>query len=471
MNILFAASEAVPFIATGGLADVAGALPKSLVKNDIDCRVVIPLYDDISHELRETMEFIGSFYVSLSWRRQYCGIYQAVVDGVTYYFLDNEYYFKRAGAYGFYDDAERFAFFSKAILEMLVHIDFAPHIIHANDWQTALVPVYLNTFYRDIPKFENIKTVFTIHNIQYQGKYGLEIMSDVLGLPQSATGLIAYAGCVNMMKGAICACDKLSTVSPTYAEEIQDPWFSFGLDEVIHANSFKLVGILNGIDVDFYDPKTDKSLFENYALRTIKHKAINKQKLRERLGLPLDDTKPLLGLVTRLVDQKGLDLVKYVFEDILALGMQVVVLGSGDYRYERFFSEMQGKHPDQLSFTYGFIPDFARKIYGSADMFLMPSKAEPCGLAQMVSLRYGTIPIVRSTGGLKDSIIDVGDPGGNGYTFQSYNAHDMLGAIARANEDYKNTKTWNALVSRAMKCDCSWEASAQKYAEMYDSCL
>lgn len=467
MNILFAASEAVPYMATGGLADVAGALPKSLCKEGHDCRVIMPLYDDIDPTLREGMEFIGKLIVPLAWRQQYCGVFMSKHEGVTYYFVDNEYYFKRVGIYGFFDDAERFAYFSRAVLQVLENIDFTPDIIHANDWQCSLIPVYLKVFYKDSEKLKNVRTVFTIHNIQFQGKYGLEIMGDVLGLPPSAAVAVEFEGCVNMMKGAIVACDRLTTVSPTYAGEITDPWYSFGLDPVISANSHKLFGVLNGIDTDMYNPKTDAWLYENYTMTTIKKKLINKERLCERLEIPYSEEIPLVGIVTRLTSQKGLDLVVYALNDIIAKGMQVVILGSGDYKYERFFNEMQSKYPDKVSFNYGFIPELARKIYSSADIFLMPSKTEPCGLAQMVALRYGTIPIVRETGGLKDSIIDAGTEGGYGYTFKTYNAHDMLGAIDRANNDFHDKKRWNAIVKTAMKCDFSWEASAKKYIEMY----
>ena len=417
------------------------------------------------------MEFITHFDVKLSWRTQYCGIFKAVHEGVTYYFIDNEYYFKREGIYGFYDDAERFAFFSKAILEMLYHIDFKPQIIHANDWQTALVPVYLNLMFKSDVAFRNIKTVFTIHNIQYQGKYGMDIAGDILGIPYYAMNVIEYDGCTNFMKGAIDQADMITTVSPTYAKEILDSWFSYGLNNLLWYKQDKLCGILNGIDVDNYNPKTDPNIFKNYDKDSIADKYVNKRALMDYMELPYDEDVPVIGIVTRLVSHKGLDLVKYIFEEILEKGFQVVILGAGEYIFEDFFKLMQYKYPEQVGLRLGFVPDLARKIYSGADMFLMPSKSEPCGLAQMVSLRYGTIPIVRETGGLKDSITDVSLEGGNGYTFATYNAHDMFSAILRAKEDFDDKEKWRGIVENAFTCDFSWSKSAVEYQKMYQKVL
>ncbi len=467
MKILYAASEALPFIASGGLADVAGSLPKAIRNRMHACRVVMPLYGDIDPELRAKMKYVTNFTVALAWRRQYCGVFECTVDGVIYYFLDNEYYFKRNGIYGFYDDGERFAFFAKAILEMVNFIDFEPEIIHCNDWQTALVPVYLNLFYRNIPKFKRIKTVFTIHNIQYQGKYGMEIVTDLLGIPQYASTVVECDGCVNYMKGGIIQCDMVTTVSPTYAEEILDPWFSHGLDSVLRNKRHRLRGILNGIDVKNYDPETDPVIFKNYSAAEPELKAQNKAALQQEFGLPVEQDKMLVGVVSRLVAHKGLDLIKYIMEDLLQQDIQLVILGSGDYLYENFFTEMQARHPDKLSVRIGFIPSVARQVYAGADAFLMPSKSEPCGLSQMLALRYGTIPIVRETGGLKDSITDFGDENGNGFTFKTYNAHDMLGAILRCKEKFDYKPEWDELVKHALECDCSWGKSANEYIKLY----
>ncbi len=468
MKILYAASEALPFVASGGLADVAGSLPKALQKEGAECRVVLPLYSGIKDSLRAQLQYVTHFNVPLSWRNQYCGLFTAQVDGVTYYLLDNEYYFKRGGIYGFYDDAERFVFFSKAVLEMLTVMDYEPDIISCNDWQTAMVPVFLNVFYRGMEKFRRIRTVFTIHNIQYQGKYGMEIATDICGLPDYAVNMITYDGAVNMMKGAIEQCDMISTVSPSYAQEILDSWFGFGLDKILREKSYKLCGILNGIDVDSYNPKTDPDIYKHYTARSLSGKAVNKAKVQELLGLEAAPDRPLIVMISRLVGMKGLDLVRYIFDEIMAQGCQFAVLGTGDYIYENFFREQAQRHPGAMAFWQGFVPDLARKLYAGGDILLMPSKSEPCGLAQMVALRYGTIPVVRETGGLRDSIIDLGGENGNGYTFKTYNAHDMLGAIQRALGLYEHDKAgWKAAVVHAMGCDFSWESSAKQYMEMY----
>lgn len=469
MKILYAASEATPFIATGGLADVAGSLPRAIRGKQHACRVVIPLYSAIKPELRSKMKFVTSFYVPLSWRNQYCGVFEANYNGIKYYFLDNEYYFKREGnIYGFYDDAERFAFFSKAILEMLQYIDFEPDVLHCNDWQTAMAPVYLNLFYRNVEKYKQLKTVFTIHNIQYQGKYGMELASDVLGLPSYANSTMLYDGCLNMMKAAIEMSDAVNTVSPTYAKEITDPWYSHGLDRMLRANQHKLYGILNGIDTVAYNPETDPSLFENYTAATIEKKQVNKIELQKLMGLTQDENVFLIGIVTRFVAHKGIDLIQYIFKEMMKRELQVVALGSGEYMFENFFAEMQTAYPGKAAVRIGFIPDLARKIYSGADAFLMPSKSEPCGLAQMVAARYGTLPIVRETGGLKDSIQDMGeDLEGNGFTFKTYNAHDMLGAIDRCSGLYYNRELWPKAVQKTMESDFTWGRSANEYIGMY----
>lgn len=472
MKVLFASSEALPFKASGGLGDVAGSLPQALRKRLIGCRVVMPLYDTISQELKDSMTFLTSISVPVAWRRQYCGIFEAKAGGVIYYLLDNQYYFKRDGIYGYYDDAERFAFFARAVLEIIPAIGFKPDIIHCNDWQTALTPVYYNTLYANRPGYENIKTVFTIHNIQYQGTYGMELVNEVIGIPESATSLVEYDGDVNFMKGAIETADKVTTVSPSYANEILDPWYSHGLDIILNQRSWKLSGILNGIDTDLYNPETDKDIAVNYNSSNFEPKKINKQKLQEYFSLPIREDVPVIGMVTRLVGHKGLDLVKAVLDELLATtDIQFVVLGSGEWQYESFFKDMAAKYPNKMGLKLGFVPSLSKKIYAGADMFLMPSKSEPCGLSQMISLRYGTIPIVRETGGLRDSIKDSGDGEGNGFTFSSYNAHDMLFTIKRAIEGYSHREGWNILMKRAMECDNSWGKSANEYIRLYKSLL
>ena len=494
MKVLYVASEALPFMASGGLGDVAGSLPVALRKRLIGCRVVMPLYDGIKQEFKDQMKFITSISVPVSWRRQYCGIFEAKANGVIYYFLDNQYYFKRDGIYGHYDDAERFAFFARAVLEIIPAIDWKPDIIHCNDWQSALTPLYYSCYYANkmgyeniktvftIPLYyscyyankmgyENIKTVFTIHNIQYQGKYGDELLNDVLGIAPEYSNLIMYDGLVNFMKAGIECANKVTTVSPTYAKEILDPWYSYGLDPILNQRSWKLCGILNGIDTDNYNPETDKDIWANYNADDFSNKAKNKAELQKMMGMNVDPDVPVVGIVTRLVGHKGVDLMKEVLEkSLFERNIQYVVLGSGEWEYENYFRYLHDKYPDKVGITIGFVPDLARKIYAGADLFLMPSKSEPCGLSQMVALRYGTLPIVRETGGLKDSITDCGDGQGNGFTFKTYDAYDMLGAIYRGVDAY-NSKDWNVLVKRALECDMSWGKSANEYIKMYRSLL
>ncbi len=473
MKVLFVSSEALPFMASGGLGDVAGSLPQALRKRLIGCRVVMPLYDTIKQELKDKMTFITNISVPVAWRRQYCGIFQAKHEGVIYYLIDNQYYFKRDTIYGHYDDAERFTFFARAVLEILPAIDFKPDIIHCNDWQSALTPVFYHTFYSKDPWYQGIKTVFTIHNIQYQGTYGLELINDVIGLDPADTSLVEYDGDVNFMKGAIECANKITTVSPSYAGEILDPWYSHGLDTILRDKQWKLQGILNGIDTKSYDPETDEAIAMNYTVANAKQgKAANKKALQIEMGLPQKANVPVIGIVSRLVSHKGLDLVKAIFDELLyTTDVQVAVLGSGDWQYETFFKEMAAKYPDKLAIRVGFVPALARKIYAGADLFLMPSKSEPCGLSQMVALRYGTVPIVRETGGLRDSITDSGDGVGNGFTFKTYNAHDMLGAIRRGLDAYANKEHWDELVIRALECDFSWGKSANEYIKMYKRLL
>lgn len=470
MKVLFVASEAQPFMASGGLADVAGALSQALRRRLIGCRVVMPMYDTIAQELKDKMTFVTSISVPVAWRRQYCGIFQAKHNGVIYYLIDNQYYFKRDSIYGHYDDAERFTFFARAALEILPHIGFKPDIIHCNDWQTALTPVFYKTMYCQDPWYQGIKTVFTIHNIQYQGTYGMDLIGDVVGLKPEDAGILEYDGDCNFMKGGIECADWVTTVSPSYAQEILDPWYSHGLDPILRERQWKLSGILNGIATDTNDPETDPNLALHFNVSNAKEgKAANKAALQETMGLPQKPDVPLIGIVTRLVSHKGLDLIKGVFDEFLATTeVQVVVLGSGDWQYENYFRELADRYGDKLAVRIGFVPSLAKKIYGGADLFLMPSKSEPCGLAQMIALRYGTIPIVRETGGLRDSITDSGDGQGNGFTFKTYNAHDMLNALYRAVDTYYNAKDyWDTLVIRALECDFSWNKSANEYIKLY----
>ena len=471
MKVLYCSSEAVPFAASGGLGDVAGSLPAALCEEGVEVRVVMPLYGQTKEKYADQLEYVTNFNVLLGWRTQYCGVFKLEQNGVVYYFLDNEYYFKRKGLYGHYDDGERFAFFSKAILELLVNIDFEPDIIHTNDWQTALVNLYINVFYRHMPKFYNIKTVFTIHNIAYQGQYGLDINDAVLGIPHEYVNQLEYENCANFMKAAIENADKVTTVSPTYAQEILDPWFSHGLDPLLRERQGKLWGILNGIDYVGYNPKEDKLIVQNYhADAFIKGKAACKADLREIFGLETND-KPIAAVVSRLVEHKGFDLVKNVAEQLVHDGYQLVVLGTGEAQYEDFFSYMAYKYPGQVGVKLAFIPALARKIYAGSDIFIMPSKSEPCGLSQMIALRYGTVPIVRETGGLKDSVHDSADGVGNGFTFANYDSRELYDCCMRALAGYQDRDGWRQLVKRAMKSDCSWKVSAKEYIRMYENCL
>ncbi|SFX02814.1 glycogen synthase GlgA [Ruminococcus sp. XPD3002] len=467
MKILFAASEAVPYAASGGLADVVGSLPKAISAKGHSCAVVMPLYKSVSEKLGGKAEFITNITVDVSWRKQYCGIFKTECLGVTYYFIDNEYYFSREGLYGFYDDCERFVFFDRAVLEMLKHIKFKPDIISCNDWQTALIPVYYNVYYKYQQGYDGLKTVFTIHNIEYQGKYGKEVLNELMGVPSYNSGLLEYDGHINMLKGAIECADRIITVSPSYAWEILDPWYAHGLDRILVTKQYKLKGILNGIDTDMYDPDNDIFIEKNYSSEDTSGKAECKRALLEEVGLE-DNGEPVIGIVTRFVKHKGIDLIRCVFDQIVRSGVKFVVLGSGEKIYEDFFVEMSRRYPDRVSVTLGFIPELSHKIYAGADMFLMPSQSEPCGLAQMIAMRYGTVPIVRETGGLRDTVRDNGGENGNGFSFLTYNANDMFDAIKRALKDYADKKEWSALVKRAMECDYSWSASADIYIDTFD---
>ena len=469
MNILFAASEAVPFAASGGLADVAGSLPREISRKGHNCAVVMPLYSAITEDMRIQygLEFVTNITVDVSWRKQYCGIFSARYSGMTYYFIDNEYYFGRNGLYGFYDDCERFVFFDRAVLEMLRSLKFKPDIIHCNDWQTALIPVYYNVYYKYQQGYDNIKTVLTIHNIEYQGKYGKEVLDELMGIPQYNAGLVEYDGYVNMLKGAIETANQIVTVSPSYAWEILDPWYAHGLDRILVTKNYKLKGILNGIDTDTYDPASDEAIAANYSADDISGKAVCREALHKELGLELTD-EPVIGIVSRFVKHKGIDLIRKALEDLVSKGVKFAILGSGEKIYEDFFLEMAARYPTRVSVTLGFVPELSHRIYAGADMFLMPSVSEPCGLAQMIAMRYGTVPIVRETGGLRDTVRDNGGAGGNGFTFKTVNADDMTDAVKRAYSAYHRKGEWEALVKRAMLCDYSWSASADEYIELYE---
>ncbi len=470
-KILFVASEAAPFIATGGLAEVIGSLSKALAKEErYDVRVILPLYQDIKKEYRKDFRFIGNIFVPLSWRNQYCGIFKYEKDNVTYYFVDNEYYFKRPGCYGYYDDGERFAFFCRSVMEILGFIGFYPDVLHCHDWQAALAALYLKTIYCFRPEYQFIRAVFTIHNIEYQGKYSLDILEDLFGISYRFQYLVEYDHCINLMKGAIECCERFSTVSPTYAGEIKDPYYAHGLDGIVRRNEFKLTGILNGIDPDYYDPATDRSLFANYSAENLAPKAVCKEELQKMLNLPVKADTPIVAMISRLVAHKGLDLVKEVIEQALRQDMQFVLLGTGDSVYENYFSDLARRYPGKVVSVISFNSDLSRKIYAGADLFLMPSKSEPCGLSQMIASRYGTIAIVRETGGLRDSIVPYG-AGGNGFTFHDYNAHDMLYVLNEALAVYRNKDEWKQLVVKAMTTDFTWGKSARNYAELYESML
>ncbi len=466
-KILFVASEAAPFISTGGLAEVVGSLSKAIaLDNRFDVRVIVPLYQDIRKEYRKDFKFIGNIFVPLSWRNQYCGIFEYRADGVTYYFVDNEYYFKRPGCYGYYDDGERFAFFCRSVMEILGFIGFYPDILHCHDWQAALAALYLKTIYCYRPEYQFIRAVFTIHNIEYQGKYSLDILEDLFGISYRYQNLVEYDRCINLMKGAIECCERFSTVSPTYAGEIKNPYYSHGLDPIIRRNEFKLCGILNGIDPDYYNPETDKALFANYSAEHPENKAVCKEELQKMLGLPVKPDTPLIAMISRLVGHKGFDLVREVIEQVLHQDVQFVLLGTGESGYENFFTDLARRYPRKVVSVISFNSDLSRKIYSAADLFLMPSKSEPCGLSQMIASRYGAVALVRETGGLRDSITPYG-AGGNGFTFANYDAYDMLYVINEALGVYRMKDEWAKLVHKAMTTDFSWSTSAKYYEGLY----
>lgn len=468
MKILFATSEAGPFLRTGGLGDVSAALPLALNKEKQEVRVIMPLYEGISTAYKQTMEFLGSKVITLGWRQQYAGVYTYKYEGVTYYFIDNEYYFKRVGVYGHYDDGERFAFFSRAVLEVLPLIEFFPDVIHCNDWQTGLIPVMLDAFYRSEENYHDIKTVLTIHNIEFQGNMDRSCISDVFGIPALKASVVEYNNCANMLKAGIEGANAVTTVSKTYAQEILHPYFAYGLENILSKRSYKISGIINGIDTKLYNPLKDPALFSHFSAKSLAKKQPNKTGLQELVNLPCLDM-PLIGMVTRLTNQKGMDLIMEVIEEILSFDVQIVILGTGDWKYETALTELAHRYSNKLAVIINFSQDIASKIYAGSDMFLMPSKFEPCGLSQMIAMRYGSIPIVRETGGLKDTVIPYNpiEKTGRGFTFKSYNAYDMLDAIRRAVGTYFKKDDWNACILNAMSADYSWKASAKEYVELY----
>lgn len=470
-GILFVASEAFPYAGTGGLGEVIGSLPKNLNKlGKYDARVIVPLYESVNAETRAKMRFMGNIYVPLAWRNQYCGLFKLEEDGVVYYFVDNEYYFKRNSLYGYGDDGERFAFFSRAVLELLPMLDFNVSVLHCHDWHTALVPVYYKLYYMYKTGYNNIRTVFTIHNIEYQGQFSPSIIEDLFGISKNEYMSLDWHGCINLMKGAIDYSDYVSTVSPTYAQEICTDEYSHGLKDILIKNRHKLRGILNGIDYDVYNPATSKSLFANYSASELEIKRENKLELQKMLGLNVDAGVPLIAMITRLVGHKGIGLVRSAFNDIMNSGAQFVVLGTGDADHENFFRHMQNLYGNRVHAVITFNKDLAQKIYAAADIFLMPSLSEPCGLSQMIALRYGTVPVARSTGGLHDSIVDCGDGHvGNGFVFGDSTPDQLLNAVKRAVGLYCSYKDiWTELRTRAAGCDFSWEESAKTYQAFYD---
>ena len=475
MQIVFASAECAPFVKTGGLGDVAGSLPAALVRAGAEVIVMVPKYATIKAEYKAQMEHFSDFYVSLGWRNEYCGLEKLEHDGVTYMFVDNERYFARDYPYGFFDDGERFAFFSKAITESLQHLPsgFECDILHCNDWQTALAPVFLREFYQGLPLYDRVKTVFSIHNVAFQGQFSDTVMEDILGvahIPAAASQLRCDACSINYMLGALRYADAITTVSPTYANEIQTPEFGEGLDGVLRERSYALQGILNGIDVAGFDPATDKRIAANYTVEDRSGKAVCKAKLQEELGLEVRDDRPLMVMVTRLTRQKGLDLVMYALDRILAGGVQVAVLGTGDRDYEDGLRYFQDKYPGTMAARIEFDPALSQRMYAAADMFLMPSKFEPCGLSQIIAMRYGTLPIVRETGGLKDTVIPYNEftGEGTGFSFSNFNGDEMGDAVFRAARLFwDNREAWGQLVTQAMSQDFSWTRSADKYLDLY----
>ncbi len=469
MKILYVTGEAAPYAASGGLGDVMGSLPAELraCGDGYEVAVILPLYAQVSAAHRAEMVRIAEFTFPYAWRTSYCGVYKLSARGVDYYFIDNEQYFKRPNMYGQFDDGERYAYFCHAVIEFMLRTGYIPDVLHANDWQAALSVVYLKTRYRAHEELHGIKTVFTIHNIEYQGRYGMHSLGDIFDIGYEDAGIMEYSGDVNLLKGAVVCADRVTTVSPSYAKELSDPYFAYGLEYIIRDSAHKMSGIINGLDVDYFNPERDDIPFP-FTPDTVKEgKAKNKALLQESLGLPVSPDTPLIAMITRLTEGKGVDLVLHVFEELLEQNVQFVLLGTGDKRYEQVFEVLCARHGDRARALLKFDRALSKQIYASADIFLMPSKTEPCGLAQMIACRYGTVPVVHGVGGLADSIIPFGEEGGNGFVFRNFNAHDMLFRLKEALELYENETALDALRKSAMTTDFTWRASAAKYIELY----
>jgi starch synthase len=475
MKILFASSEAAPYKKTGGLGDVAYALPNELANHsDVEVAIFLPYYQSIKQNPDYEVEFITNFSVSLSWRSLYCGLFKATTkkDNLSYYFIDNDYYFGgRSSTYGDYDDGERFAYFSKAILESLIHLDFTPDVIHCNDWQTALVPVFLKANYCHMERFQRIRTVFTIHNIEYQGKVPDSFFSEVLGLNEYWFNILHYDTCLNFMKAAIVLSDKVTTVSKTYSYEIRHAYFAHGLQNILQEYSYKIDGIVNGIDTDLYNPKTDPVIFQSFGPGDLKGKNANKTALQKKLNLPVNPDIPVVGMISRLVAHKGLDLVEYVADELMNMDIQLVVIGTGEDKFQNLFWRLAWEHPDKMSANILFDPVLANQVYAGSDLFLMPSQSEPCGLSQLISMRYGAIPVVRETGGLYDTVpaLNPETMEGRGFTFKTYNAHDMLGTLQNAVSFWHDVPKRKQLMTNIMKYDSSWKEPVKQYLNIYNS--
>jgi len=471
MNVLYAVSETVPFVKTGGLADVAGSLPKALCAEGADARVILPLYSQIAEKWRLKMNFCFYTYVNLAWRRQYCGVFKLEHEGVIYYFIDNEYYFKRECIYGNYDDGERFGFFSKAVTEILPMLDWKPDIINCNDWQTALIPIYISQDESDF--YSNIKTVFTIHNIEYQGRFGKDTLADVFGLSDELcnNGILRFENDVNLMKGAIYKADHITTVSPSYAVELRNPYFACGLHKVIEDNAYKLTGILNGLDTEHYNPMTDSLIAQKYGHDNAEGKKVCKADLCRELGLNEENDTPIIACISRLVGHKGFDLVEESLDMIVSRNVRLVILGTGEEKFENYFCEAENRYKGTVSANIMYSEKRASMVYAGADMMLMPSRSEPCGLTQMIAMCYGTVPIVHEVGGLKDSVHPYPSENANGFTFFNYSADDMIDAIDRALITWYDNEKWQELMLRDMSQDLSWSRSAKEYINIYNSLL
>lgn len=475
MKVLFVTSEAVPFSKTGGLADVAYALPKALRKQGVDARVITSRSFALSGQQEQNELHMGHYFVEVGWRQQYAGLSQLKHDGIPYYFIDNEYYFKRDSMYGHYDDGERFAFFNRAVLESIRHMDFQPDVIHFNDWHTGMLPALLNRHYRHDPTYRDLRTVYTIHNLRYQGVFQADVLDNLLNMERDHyhSGAIEFHGGISFMKSGIQFADAVTTVSETYATEIQYPFFGERLDGLIRDNAHKVVGITNGVDHDLYNPRKDPHIEWKYDGRTIKKKRDNKVALQRELGLPENPDIPLIGMVTRLANMKGMDLVAHVLHEVLAEDVQFVVLGTGEPQYEHMLRYFQHEYPDRVRAQLTFDVPLSHRIYAGADLFLMPSLFEPCGLGQQIAMRYGTLPIVRETGGLRDTVTPYNEHTGegNGFSFANYNAHELLFTIQRALRLYESRREWNRVVRQAMKSDTSWSKSAKAYRDVYENVL